>query len=35
MFAIADAYEASRDYEKALKQMIIIHDKYMNEWAKE
>jgi tetratricopeptide (TPR) repeat protein len=35
MFAIADAYETKRDYAKALKQMIIIRDKYINEWAKE
>lgn len=35
MFAIANAYETKRDYEKALKQIIIIRDKYINEWAKE
>ena len=35
MFAIADAYETDRNYAKALKQMIIIRDKYINEWAKE
>lgn len=34
MFAIADAYETERDYAKALKQIIIIRDEYINEWAR-
>jgi len=35
LFAMADAYEKSRDYEKALKQISIIRDNYINDWAKE
>jgi len=35
LFAMADAYEKSRDYEKALKQISVIRDNYINDWAKE
>lgn len=32
---LANAYEKKRDYEKALKEVIVDRDKYVNEWAKE
>ena len=35
IYAIANAYEQKRDYKKALEKMIIIRDKYVNDWAKE
>jgi tetratricopeptide (TPR) repeat protein len=34
ILAMADAYEANRDYKNALAKMVIIRDKYVNEWAK-
>lgn len=35
LFAMADAYEKGRDYEKALKQISVIRDNYINDWARE
>lgn len=32
---IANAYEKKRNYKKALENMIIVRDSYVNEWAKE
>lgn len=34
-FHMADAYEKRRDYRNALLKIIIIRDKYVNDWAKE
>lgn len=34
-FHMADAYEKRRDYRNALGRIIIIRDKYVNDWAKE
>lgn len=34
-FHMADAYEKRRDYRNALGRIIIIRDKFVNDWAKE
>lgn len=32
---LANSYEKKKDYENALKKMIIVKDKFVNDWAKE
>lgn len=34
-FYLADAYEKIQNYKSALDEMVIVRDKYVNDWAKE